>query len=60
MIAKMLHALGFISIFLVVGMVEGGGMTVLQGFIAWPIITALMLWTAPKTGWYDEDCAWFW
>lgn len=60
MIAKMLHVLGFISLFLVAGMVEGGGMTVLQGFCALPIITTLMLFTAPKTGWYDEDWAWFW
>ena len=54
MIAKLLHVLGFISIILVAGMVEGDGMTVLQGFVALPIITMLMLWTAPKTGWYYE------
>lgn len=53
MIAKVLHVLGLISIVLVVGMVEGDGMTVLQAFIALPIITMLMLWTMPKTGWYD-------
>lgn len=54
MIAKILHVLGFISTFLVVGLVEGGGMTALQGFIACPIIAGLMLWTMPKTGWYCE------
>lgn len=53
MVVKIMHTMGIAGIFLIVGLLEGGGLSPMGAMLAFGPIAVLIFGTMKYTGWYD-------